>query len=743
MPSDLFELTTEKKHCVKIIKMFDLFEIQYFLVLEDTTHDRMSPLQGFSHALPNLHWAMGLLSRLPADVFEPSQPSDVVISQRIGGERQLVWMPIDISSLEHMSVFELGVFTVCFSGDESTAKRVEAWIAGREIPIYHLRLTNEKDFDYLKTFTIFDLRDYCREAFDAQKMRFSSELRIGITNALEAWQEPVLLPTDHPHLGHNIFLPNQMVLGRAFRDVKVQEPWIGRHEKDYSEGIVQSVRSVMALRDEVGYWNFHRMSLPTPALILAEPALYRYSYKGMRMKSSFNDPIVKKTLRFFQTQKGLCNRLDETYLRGLKRSPEAWSIVLGRRGELMTFTLAVGLRAASTSAAVMRLSPGVNHVFSKLANYARHVRSDKSKARLKSRRLFKSIQQSMADAIGPQRMELLREEKGPMKIVSDCPLEWLEVDGLPLSLARDCSRITATPGNVMVFQLLQTRAMDVSPKAFERPLVVSSFAKDDPLRDIMHTSLQALRASDIPMVDYDFRRVSTVDEFIDTLNAYEGAILVFDGHGVADDPIGSIIIGGEEVDIWQLGSKVKVPPIVILSACDTQAVDARSHATVGNGFLKLGAKTVVATLLPVEGRKSALFTARLLLRLKDFLPAALKSGWRALNWTEVVSGMLRITLVTEILHEIVGMPATELWNREDVRELHARSNSRINSGRLDWYDLFLSDLAKFLNQNESAIRCRASRIIARSEAIRYIQLGNPEMIRIVDHHVTKELESPA
>jgi len=725
--------------------MIDLLKIRYFFILEDGAHDRTSPFQGFSHAWRDLHWAMHLVPEMPADILEPAQPLDGVIAQRIGGERQLAWVPIDVSALELVSATEFGAFTVCFSGDETTTARVEAWITRQEVPVFHLHLISQEDANRLNAFSILELRDFCRQAFDAQRSRFSNAQQEAITNALEKWSEPVLAPTDHPKLGHNIFLPNQMVLRRAHKDALAQERWMGISEEEYTDGVVASVRSIMALRGEIGRWNFHRMFLPTPALILTEPALYRHSYKSIRPDGPLKDPIVQRTLRLLQTQKGLCNTADEAYVSGLEKSPAARSIFSERGNELTTFTLAVGLRAASTSAAVMRLSPGVNHVFSKLDNYARHIRSQRPEARLKSRRLFENIQDSMAEAIGRQRMELLREEQGPIKLISDCPLEWLDLDGLPLSLARDCSRINATPGNVLIIQLAQTQAVNVPPEAFERPLVVSSFSEDDPLRNMMRTGLQTIRAGDGSVIDHDFRRVNTVDEFINTLNEYKGGIMIFDGHGAGNtnDPVGGIIIGGEKVDVWQLRHKVRIPPIVILSACDTQSADARSHATVGNGFLALGAKTVVATLLPVGGREAALFAARFLLRLKDFLPAALSLGWRVLSWTEVVSGMLRMTLVSEILDEVVGTPMTEARNREDVHDLQVRANFWINSREIDWYDRFLSELAELVGRDEAPIRHRAAGVIARSEAVRYIQLGNPEIIRIADHHIENALDLPA
>jgi hypothetical protein len=80
---------------------------------------------------------------------------------------------------------------------------------------------------------------------------------------------------------------------------------------------------------------------------------------------------------------------------------------------------------------------------------------------------------------------------------------------------------------------------------------------------------------------------------------------------------------------------------------------ASSQATVGNGFLAIGVRTVLATLLPVGGVSSAVFIARLLHRIADFLPAALRAEERTLDWTEVISGMLRMLLASEIVSELV------------------------------------------------------------------------------------------
>src|SRR5262249_32292075 len=155
----------------------------------------------------------------------------------------------------------------------------------------------------------------------------------------------------------------------------------------------------------------------------------------------------------------------------------------------------------------------------------------------------------------------------------------------------------------------------------------------------------------------------------ETLNKFEGAIFIFYGHGMIDnrDGIGKLLVGKDQVDVWNLRGKVRVPPIVILSACDTHGVDSPSHATVGIGFLVLGAITVVASLLPLGGASSAMFVARLVYRLADFIPSVLSAKKRVLNWTEIVSGMQRMFLASEVLNALVGTPDIEGSPRQTMQ----------------------------------------------------------------------------
>jgi hypothetical protein len=92
-------------------------------------------------------------------------------------------------------------------------------------------------------------------------------------------------------------------------------------------------------------------------------------------------------------------------------------------------------------------------------------------------------------------------------------------------------------------------------------------------------------------------------------------------------------------------------------------------------------------------------------------------------------------LASEILDGLVGPP-----NDVDTPrgKLQVRANEGINLNEDEhWFDNLLDGIAEHRKQDVAAVRAKAQSIIARAEAIRYIQLGNPELI-IIDDGKTKD-----
>lgn len=716
----------------------DPLKIYYLLILGSSDPSHVTAFQGYSPSWSHLHWALRTVSSLPGDVLERCSRIQDINAQRMGDMRSLYWLPVDVDALEALTAEEVGPFIVCFSGELDVGKRVEAWLKNQERPILHVTTT---EIDGACSFENFDdqkLQEYCLTALAANQDTLSQARRTAAEECIPRWTKENTKPSGITRNGHNVLLPNHMSLDRAGRSLIDGEPFVGINEREYTNSILESAEAVLQTREDTGIRPFHLLSLMSPGLILAEPSFIRPYYKRSNSKLRQEDNAASKALRRLQTQTGLHNKITKQDFMDFQNSDLAHSIVHARQTELQTFTLGIGLKAAQTCSAVIRLSPAVNHVFTKLSDYARNIRSPKHEARRKSQRLFQIIQSDLKLAVGDERISFIEKEGGPIKIISDAPVELLPIGNLPLGIKYNCSRINATPGNLMMGQLTNSATVTFHPDDLRKILVVSSFAEDDPLKTTLVDAIKTVMPSWKKNEDLTFAFVRDRKEFVEAINAFDGRIIVFDGHGAhnANDPISKIILGSEPIDVWSMRSEVRLPPIVILSACDTHGIDASTPATAANGFLALGARTVLATLLPVGGEESAAFIARLVFRIVRFPPAALADYKRVINWTEVIGGMLRMMLATEILDQLVDPPT----GKSELRiKLHNRVNLDINTGNDNWYENLLAGIASGKNEHRARTDAKANAVLARSEAIRYIQLGNPESILIDDGSIRERI----
>lgn len=187
-------------------------------------------------------------------------------------------------------------------------------------------------------------------------------------------------------------------------------------------------------------------------------------------------------------------------------------------------------------------------------------------------------------------------------------------------------------------------------------------------------------------------------------------------------------MGETELNVWGLREQARIPPIVLLSACDTHPIDA-SHASVANGFLNAGALTVLATLLPIAAIESSIFIVRLILRLEAYLPYATREGKCQIQWTSVVSGLQRMMFSTETLRLLLRKKKVTL-SEEAHLQVMSNTNMLINSERPDWYEQMLELFAEAMVVPIDELTKLIQEWGQIPESIKYIQLGNPELIFI-------------
>jgi hypothetical protein len=368
---------------------FDALKIYYHPILATDEVRDVTFLQGFSVSWRHVQWALDMIARLPADVLEKISKIDDIVAQRMGGLRSLSWAPLSIGPLESISVTDLAPLVVLFSGEEECAKRIAAWQANQERPVLHVSSIDVEGRADPATITLDTLRVHCGKVLKEFPKLFSDQQRAAAEAALPQWAEAPDSPSGLTIHDHNITRPNYTSLLRSGRSLEPGEPFIGKTEKEYTDLILETAKAVIKVRQDVGLRPFHGLTLLRPGVILAEPALYRINYKPTRAKGPNKEKIVGKVLRLIQKQKGLHNSNTLDFVQELEKSNLARALLADRASELRTFAAGLSIHAAQTAAAVVRLSPAVNHVFPALSSYARSDRSSqKLEARLKVRRLF-------------------------------------------------------------------------------------------------------------------------------------------------------------------------------------------------------------------------------------------------------------------------------------------------------------------------------------------------------------------
>lgn len=397
-----------------------------------------------------------------------------------------------------------------------------------------------------------------------------------------------------------------------------------------------------------------------------------------------------------------------------------------RRLELLLGTEAVACLASSELSAVIRLPNRLNRTRGAIRQFAQNYRSDKPQ-NLKRTEMFRGVQRSLSENFPHDLQALIARSQDGIRVIADAHIEWLEIEGIPLGLRYNVSRIPVTPGNLFIDTLKSLPPILITPDSFQDILVVSGLEEGDVIAEQFTIAFEHFGLHWRDKLNVKFVRVASRRELIEAINAFEGVLMLFDGHGShkPDNP-GVLWLRDEAVDVWKLrGEITRPPPIVILSACDTHAAD-RNHATVANGFLALGCRSVLGSVFPLHASHAAIFAARLLFRVSDYIPAAIGMFKRSLTWLEVVSGMLRRQLVTDILRhlETQGLIAKEDWHN-----LHLKLSAMVDLQGGEGFDDVRRCLLDY-GVSEPKLERETQVAIAASSTISYLHLGRPETILI-------------
>jgi hypothetical protein len=553
--------------------------------------------------------------------------------------------------------------------------------------------------------------------------------------------------------GHNSVAPNVFVLrSMGYGELRYGPMPVSIDIQPHVDQIVRTTRSIYDERSRLDVQRLAKFFRPTLDLNLFAPAIYP-DVLSMNVPARLDG---KERDRFIVVRRMLQDQTGYSYTSRTEAHAEALlGIKTGdtasgkpqiaphplfgvRTEELWLGTAAMVAFAVSEASAVARLPNAVNRTSGVVRNFAEHYRG-KTPGLRKRLRGFQEVQNSLARAVPHEFVDMIRASQTGVRIVADAHLEWLNVDGLPLGIRKDVTRIPVTPGNSFLDYLSACPPMLLTTGAFENVLVISAMEDDDePLRGVMQQVIETFEKRWDDRIKVNYVDVANEEELIAALNNHDGALVVFDGHGGhKEGEAGKLFLKGTPVDVWTIGHRLhKVPPIIVLSACDTHAAD-RNHATAANGFLSLGARTVLGSVFPLRGLDAAIFIGRLLLRLALFLPAEVGRRRRPITWAELISGMLRMLLLTDYLRHLLDVG---LITENTYMAVHERGNIWINEPVPNPFEK-VDHLLLEHGVERGRLQTERDIAIANSSFISYLQLGRPETISLVTEEMLQEFQS--
>jgi len=713
------------------------YRIQYYIphFREDCESASM-----FMAYWPGILFSVDLLElslMLPFDIRELKSKRAPVVISRVAGITSPTIIPITIESLkDNAKVFSTATFK-CILSNDRTYDAVNDLLAGDEGEWLHISTSCGADDE---------TRGLGRDRFSRYIVQRTAQLlQSGNANSmfsdsideLLSPKRPPWSRLQFPGYAHGTTRPNEIIAASLGAEI-ILDKALGTHcINDYVPAVTKSCKAIMSLRRKLSA----EAPIENEICLTVEPILW-HLYKANVDRELFSElaeskdviSALRRLVKSIRRPGGYAklNLADSKKdLDDLLSSKVVSMFLRAYQMELRAFGVCLAVLNVPEITPVLRMESRINGIKGDLINLAACARGNNPHLKFKTCKLALNIQNKMKSLMAPEHSTLVHNalpEFSGVNLLSDIPLEWLPVRGLPLSLRCDVSRISATPGNLSMQQCLRSQYVNIAIADFEEILIVRSFDKEDKIRTVLEDVLCKLSEAHENYPKYKFVDVDDVDQFLAAINSFNGALMVFDGHGTLTESagVGSIVIGGEAIDVWGLRDSVRLPPIVLLSACDTLPLDG-GHGSSANGMLAMGAVTVLATVLPVDSARSAIFIGRLLHRIQEFLPIVVKRS-SYMPWRSFMSGMLRMTYCTELIISLIE--DAKIISFADYSRIQMKANLAINSLDPNWYDEFISEISICSGLERCVVLGKCRFWGALVDTLKYIQLGRPEKIKL-------------
>ncbi|MBK6879847.1 MAG: CHAT domain-containing protein [Elusimicrobia bacterium] len=410
---------------------------------------------------------------------------------------------------------------------------------------------------------------------------------------------------------------------------------------EHHRRIRAAIRSVKKL--DINHWVINQES---PPLILTFPFINRRE-ESIKLRRIRNEIPAKAKPEIFKLMRGFKIEQSKDYLWYFDQELESISgLIIRERSKHLAFLdnmqfLHSGFRCSPS----LRVPAKGASIYDCLAPFEpREFRRNYS-----PKGVFENISklgEKLAESIPSEYLDILRQAKRQMVVISDLPIEWLMIDGVPLGFKNDVCRLPENPGATVMTQFAVNSQVffSIPSEILKKTLVVCLSPGDD---EILRAFQNIKRTHESSGVRFETCR--SMEHLKQVANESDWDLIIYFSHGSSrkDRSDSVLLMDGVEISGQEIIDNGLSAPLVVLFACEMAPLFGYLNPSP-RAFFEAGAMSVVTTILPISINSAFLLCNRILINLSTAAKTKIHH-----NWLDFVSHNLRTSLFEDMIHRIL------------------------------------------------------------------------------------------
>lgn len=228
--------------------------------------------------------------------------------------------------------------------------------------------------------------------------------------------------------------------------------------------------------------------------------------------------------------------------------------------------------------------------------------------------------------ISPELRKVIKNRDSQIVAISDMPIEWLQIDNVPLGFTHDVCRITETPNGGILAQYMTNKyiPIDIPENILEQTLVVFG-AIEEPFAQWQQIVVDLSKR-----LGFQTCICSNIKQLKNQIKTHKPLLLIIDTHGGIDEveKESYLLLGDERLTGNDVVREEISVPLIFISACSTAPTYTPTNI-IANAFFQVGAKAVTSSYLPLMVNTSSVTYIRLLYQLSQCATKSIHCNWLA------------------------------------------------------------------------------------------------------------------